>query len=70
MVFGIVVTKGGQIKVNIWNSRDDAVQLNSKIVHVKIFGADVSFVYFGKKEKTKMLKFPIMRTSWRPLFGT
>ena len=51
LVAGLAVTKGGQLRLNIWNSREEAVQLTPKTVLVNVLGAKVSVKYFGGKHK-------------------
>ena len=42
LIAGLSVTKGGQIRINIWNSNLEVMQLTPKTILVNIFGADVS----------------------------
>ena len=54
LIAGLSVTKGGQIRINIWNSNLEVMQLTPKTILVNIFGADVSVKYLGKEtEKEK-----------------
>ena len=50
LVAGLAVTKGGQLRLNIWNSREEAVQLTPKTTLVNVAGAEVSVRHFGEKK--------------------
>ena len=50
LVAGLAVTKGGQLRLNIWNSKEEAVQLTPKTTLVNVAGAEVSVRHFGEKE--------------------
>ena len=47
---GLAVTKGGQLRLNIWNSKLEAIQLNPKMTLVNVLGAEVSVRHFGEKK--------------------
>ncbi len=48
LVSGLAVTKGGQLRVQVWNSGDEAVQLTAKTVMVNVMGAEVWIKRLGK----------------------
>ena len=50
LVAGLAVTKGGQIRLNIWNSRLEAIQLTPKTTLVNVLGAEVAVKHLGEKE--------------------
>ncbi len=45
---GLAVTKGGQLRVQVWNSGDEAVQFMAKIVMVNVMEAEVWIKRMGK----------------------
>ena len=49
LIAGLSVTKGGQIRMNIWYSNPKVMQLTPKMILVNIFGAEVSVKYLGKE---------------------
>ena len=53
LIAGLSVTKGGQVRINIWNSNPEVMQLTPKTILVNIFGADVSVRYLGEKIEEK-----------------
>ena len=46
---GPAATKGGQLRLNIWNLKQDTVQLTLKKTLVNVAVAKVSVRHFGKK---------------------
>ena len=51
LIAGLSVTKGGQIRINIWNSNPEVMQLTPKTILVNIFGAEIAVKYLGEKVK-------------------
>ena len=51
LIAGVIGTKSGQLRVNIWNSTEGAIQLTPKTVLVNIMGAEIWVRHFGKKPK-------------------
>ena len=51
LVAGLAVTKGGQLRVNVWNATDETVQLTPKTVMVNVLGARVRIKRHGKEPK-------------------
>ena len=51
LVAGLSVTKGGHLRVNIWNSTRETIQLTPRTVLVNVLGAKVSIKYLGKLEE-------------------
>ena len=49
LVAGLAVTKGGQLRLNIWNSKTETVQLTPKTTLVNVMGAEVSVKHLGQK---------------------
>ena len=50
LVAGLAVTKGGQLRLNIWNSKMETVQLTPKTTLVNVLGAEISVRHLGEKE--------------------
>ena len=48
LIAGLAITKGGQIRVNIWNSTQEVIQLAPKTVLVNVLGAEVTVKYLGE----------------------
>ena len=51
LIAGLGITKGGQLRVNVWNATDEAIHLTAKTVMVNVVGAKLSVKYFGKEEQ-------------------
>ena len=51
LVAGLTITKGGQMKVNMWNSTEETVHLTPKIVLVNVVGSKIKVKNFGKEAK-------------------
>ena len=47
---GRAVTKGRQLRLNIWNSKEEAVQLTPTTTSVHVAGSEVSVRHFCEKE--------------------
>ena len=53
LIAGLAVTKGGQLRVSVWNSLNSAVYLTPKTIMVNVIGASISIKRFGQ-EKQKL----------------
>ena len=51
LVSGLAITKGGQLRIQVWNFGDEAVQLTAKIVMVNVMGAEVWIKRLGKRPR-------------------
>ena len=48
LIAGLAITKGGQIRMNIWNSTPEVIQLAPKTILVNVLGAEISIKYLGE----------------------
>ena len=48
LLAGLGVTKGGQLRVNIWNSSDETIHLTPKTVMVNVQSGDVLVKHHGE----------------------
>ena len=48
LIAGLAITKGGQIRMKIWNSTPEVIQLTPKTILVNVLGVDVSVKYLGE----------------------
>ena len=51
LIAGLSVTKGGQLRVNIWNATDGAIHLTPKTIMVNVIGAKFGVKLFGRDER-------------------
>ena len=57
LITGLSISKGGQLRVNVWNSSHEVIQLTPKAILVNIFAAEVSAKFLTKDaEKLKDIK--------------
>ena len=54
LIAGLAVTKGGQIKLNVWNTTDEAIHLTPKTVLVNLMGARVEVKKIGMTDTIRV----------------
>ena len=50
LISGLSITKGGQLRINVWNALDEAVYLTAKTIMANVVGAQVYIKRFGQEE--------------------
>ena len=48
LITGLSISKGGQLRVNIWNSSPEVIQLTPKAILVNIFASEVKAKFLTK----------------------
>ena len=67
VIAGLAITRGGQIKVNAWNSTDAALYLTPKTILVTIVGTSILVKKLGLAEKVEVHQLVLEESMWKKI---